>query len=133
MQIGQEIIDKGKRKTLIAIFALISFSILISVFTQLNLAAISQKKLSQDFIRVLIEAGLYYAIYIGKNRARITMFILFGITILASVLYLISSFILNSQGTYIMLFLVVIYGVAIYFFKLDTYFRSFFEYQRKTR
>jgi hypothetical protein len=128
-QTEQGTIEKGRRKTLTVIFALIGFSILISVFSQLMSQTSSQQKMSQDIIRLILEIGLYYAIFLGKNWARIIMTILFSLGIFISVVSMISLF-GKTPGAFIMLILVIVYGFAIYFFNLDKDFKSFFENQK---
>lgn len=126
----KEVAEKGRKKTLNVFYILIVLSISVIIFSHLTFKPVNIKEITKEIIRLGLEIGLYYAIFIGKSWARTLMTVLFIIGILISIISMIS-LLGKSQVGLILLILIFVYGFAVYFFNADKDFKTFFEYQKK--
>lgn len=120
--------QKGKRQTI-----LISISILlVSLHTIFLYHSVRPEletgKLIQQSIRFLLTVGLLYAVYIGKQWAKLLILALFG---LALSMILVSLFTLEGSifAKLPLLVMITVFSIALYHFGFSENFKAFFEYQ----
>ena len=126
----KKIAEKGRKKTLNVFYILIGLSISVIVFSHLTFKPVNSKEIFKELLRFGLEIGLYYAIFIGKNWARVLMTILYIVGIVISIFSMIALLDKSPVGL-ILLILICVYGFAVYFFNADKDFKTFFEYQKK--
>jgi len=124
-----ELIKVGKRRTV-----LISISVLLVSMHSIYLyhavrPEIEINKLVQQVVRFGLTFGLLYAIYIGKNWAKVISIILFSIALLGVIIT-----IATIEGAFVnkipMLVMITVYTLAIYHFGFSKSFKAFFEFQK---
>lgn len=126
----KELAEIGRKKTMNVFYILIGLSISVIIFSHLTFKPVNAKEITKELIRLGLEIGLYYAIFLGKNWARTLMTILYIVGILISIFSMIALLGKSPVGL-ILLILVFVYGFAVYFFNADKDFKTFFEFQKK--
>ncbi|MBN1990560.1 MAG: hypothetical protein JW783_14245 [Bacteroidales bacterium] len=126
----KDIAEKGRRKTLNVFYVLIGLSIFVIIFSHLTFKPVNAREIAQELIRIGLEIGLYYAIFLGKNWARTLMTILYILGIILGFFSMIALLGKSPVGL-ILLIMILVYGFAVYFFNADKDFKTFFEYQKK--
>jgi hypothetical protein len=126
----KEIAEKGRKKTLMVIYLIIGLSLSVIILSHLTFKPLNAKEITKELIRLGIEIGLFYAIFIRKNWARIFMVVLFMLGLLGSIFSMIA-LLGKSPFAFISLILIFVYGYATYYFIADKDFNTFFEYQEK--
>ncbi len=123
-----ELIQTGKKRTI-----LLSISILLVSLTTIYLYhsaqdSIETKKLVQQIVRFAFTLGLLFAIYYGKNWARILAIILFSLALLGALFGLaVPGDCANKIPLLVMIF---IYGLGIFHFGFAQSFKAFFHSQQ---
>lgn len=131
VEINTKNIESGKKKTLIIIYTLLGFSVLSImarfIFGQPNM--LDSLKSSRGLI-LIVEIGLYYFLFIGKEWARSV------ITILLSIGFIFGTFailgFLSKSFIAVIMFILLnsVFGYAIYYFNTDKIFFAFFNHQK---
>lgn len=124
------LIEIGKKRTIFISTSILLISLWSIYFEQASNDNIIYTKLVRQIIRLILTFGLLYAVYIGKNWARITLIILFGLAILLAIIaiFTVKAEIFLKIPFFVMIF---IYGISIYHFAFSKNFKEFFNFQKK--
>lgn len=124
------LIEIGKKRTIFISTSILLISLWSIYFEQASYDNIVYIKLVRQVIRLILTFGLLYAVYIGKNWARITLIILFGLAILLAIIaiFTVKAEIFLKTPFFVMIF---IYGISIYHFAFSKNFKEFFNFQNK--
>jgi len=119
----------GKKNTILISISILLVSLHTIYFYQSVQPEIDTKKLIQQIIRFLLTVGLLYAIYIGKNWARIIALILFSLGILGAIygIFTIQADTINKVPFIVMIF---VYSMALYHFGFSSSFTAFHKVQQ---
>lgn len=120
----------GKKNTILISISILLVSLHTIYFYQSAHPDIDTKKLIQQIIRFALTAGLLYAIYIGKNWAKIIALILFSLGILGAIygIFAIQADTFNKVPFIVMIF---VYSMALYHFSFSSSFTAFQKFQQK--
>lgn len=124
-----ELITLGKRRTI-----LISISILIvslhSIYYHHSISpGVEGKKVMQQVIRFALTVGLLYAIYKGKQWAKIVLIVLFALAIIGAAIGIFMSGGGSFAAKIPLIVMLVVYSVAIHHFGFSKSYKAFSNYQ----
>jgi len=119
----------GKKNTILISISILLVSLHTIYFYQSVHPEIDTKKLIQQIIRFALTAGLLYAIYIGKNWARIIALILFSLAILGAIYGVFT--IQDNINKIPFIVMIFVYGLALYHFGFSSSFSAFKKFQQK--
>lgn len=122
--------NEGRAKALTVFYFLIAISILSSITSFVFFRKTEDDSFVKDIVRILIEGGLYFAIFKGKNWARMLLTALLVIGI-GAIIYFIIVLIIPSQALILVLLpFLAIYVYIIYFIYGDKDFLLYFNKQQ---
>lgn len=124
--------EKGRKKTINFMIIIVVSLFLFSIITLSVSNKFDDRGLMKVFFRFIFLSGLLYAIYLGKNWARVLLTILLVIGIgLGFIMFIM----LISKIFLAFLFLAIVgfYGYMIYYFYADKDFLNFYNYQNQSK
>jgi hypothetical protein len=130
--IEKEKADIGREKTINVFIGIIALSLFFIVYSHFSFKPLNAKEIVKESIRIILQCGLFYAIFTGKNWAKGTYTVLAVLAALLSI-FLIATVLKFSTTGLVLLIMTGGYLYGIYFFNFDKDFNSFFEYQKKLR
>lgn len=115
----------GKKRTILISISILLVSLHTIYFYYSIRPDLETKKLVQQIIRFLLTAGLLFAVYKGKNWAKITLLILLSIAVVGAIVAAVTleQSIINKVPLFVMIF---VYSMAIYHFSVAKSFKYFF-------
>lgn len=125
-------IEKGKKKAIVVFSFLISLSVSMIMISHFTFKPLSENEIIKEVLRIGFEIGLFFAIFNGKNWAKVILTILILLGIILSIAPMITLINESSLG-WLMIILIAIYGYTLYFINGDKDFLEFFKYQQKNR
>ncbi len=120
--------NTGKKRTILISISILLVSIHTIYFYHSIRPDLETKKLGQQIIRFFLTAGVLFAVYKGKNWAKIILLILLSIAVVGAIVAAVTleQSIINKVPLFVMIF---VYSMAIYHFSISKSFKAFFKKQ----